>query len=313
MKYHITSQLREKAIPIGAVVKTRPFYDHSKTVIKKILLYFFLIDGAFLFLLPVLYMLLLSLFTAEDLVDPSIRWIPIHLHLKNYYDAFKLLSYPSSLINTVLLTASAIIGQTVFCGLAGYTLARLSFPGKKLILVLVLTVLVIPNQSLVLPNYVFFQKIGLQNSIWPMMLPELVGNGLYSALFVFVFRQVFAGIPKDLEDAAAIDGAGLTKTFRLIVAPLAQNAYITVALFSFVFHWNEYTRPLSYLGMAGQTKTLSLALGYFYLYNPSTNLPIASEAVKGAGVILVMAPVILIYIVVQKYFTEGIQLTGIKG
>jgi multiple sugar transport system permease protein len=313
MVYNIINDFGEKTARNWAAIKTHPLFGRSKMILKKILIYFLLIDAAFIFLLPVLYMLLLSLFTAEDLLDPSIRWIPIHFNIKNYLDAFKLLSYPSSMVTTIMLTISAIIGQTIFCGLAGYTLARLHFPGKKIILALVLIVLVIPNQALVLPSFIFYQKLGLSDSVWPMILPELFGNGLYSAMFVFVFRQVFAGIPKDLEDAAAIDGAGLAKTFRLIVAPIAQNAYITVGLFSFVFHWNEYIRPLSYLSIKGQTKTLSLALGYFFLSDPYTNLPMANEAVKGAGIILVIAPVLIIYTLVQKYFVEGIQLTGIKG
>jgi multiple sugar transport system permease protein len=172
-------------------------------------------------------------------------------------------------------------------------------------------VLVIPTQAMVIPNYIFYLKLGLNHTPWPLILPELLGNGLYGALFVFVFKQVFSGIPKDLEDAAAIDGAGFIKTFRSIVAPLAQNAYITVGLFSFVLHWNEYTRPLYYL--SDQTKTLSLALSFLFVVNPTNGLPMANEAVQGAGIILMMAPVIIIYILVQKYFVQGVQLTGIKG
>lgn len=310
---NLTRHIQKKIIRSWSVLKTHRLYQQSKSFTRKAFLYFLLVDGAFIFLLPVLYMLLLSFFTPEDLLDPSIRWIPVHFFLDNYRAAFELLDYPSSLVTTTILTLVAVLGQTTFCGLAGYTLARLDFPGKQVILGLVLTVLVIPNQAMTLPNYIFFNKLGLQDSIWPMILPESLGNGLYGALFVFIFRQVFAAIPKSLEDAAAIDGAGLLKTFRSIMAPLAQNAYITVGLFSFVLHWNEYIRPLSYLSVRGQTKTLSLALSYFYLYDPTTQLPVTNEAVKGAGVILLMAPVILIYILVQKYFVESVQLTGIKG
>jgi multiple sugar transport system permease protein len=281
-------------------------------LLKKGMLYFLLVDGAFIFLLPILYMLSLSFFTAEDLRDPSIRWIPVHFMMNNYRYAFQLLSYPKSLMTTLLTTSVAIFGQTIFCSLAGYALARLNFPGKKLMLGLVFMVLVIPTQALILPYYIFYLKLGLTRTLWPLILPEMLGNGLYGALFVFVFRQVFSGIPKDLEDAAAIDGAGLFKAFRLIMAPLAKTAYITVGLFSFVLHWNEYIRPLYFLG--DQTRTLCYALSFLFPYNLQSGVPITTtEATRGAGIILVMAPVILIYILVQKYFIQGVQLTGIKG
>lgn len=294
-------------------VRTSFWYIWLQSTFKKVILYLLLIDGAFVFLLPVLYMLILSFFTVEDLLDNSIRWVPVHLFVENYQTAFKLLDYISSLLTTLLLSMVAVFGQVIFGGFAGYALSREDLPCRKWIMGLVILVLVIPNQAMVLPNYIYFYKLRLQESIWPLILPELLGNGLYGALFIFVFRQVFTDIPKALEDAAAIDGAGFMKTFRLIVAPLAQNAYLTVGLFSFVLHWNEYIRPHSYLSVRGGIKTLSLALSYFFLYDPNTGLPITNEAVKGAGVILVMAPVVLIYSLVQKYFIKGIQFTGIKG
>lgn len=306
--------LRQKADYSWSVIKSSRWYRYLQTVPKKVCLYFFLIDGAFIFLLPIMYMLLLSFFTVEDLIDPSIRWIPVHLFWENYHTAFKLLSYPSSLMTTLILTMIGVCGQMIFCGLAGYALARIDFPGRKWIMGLVLLVLVIPNQAMVLPNYIFFYNLGLQDTIWPLILPEILGNGLYGALFIFVFRQVFTGIPKDLEDAAAIDGAGFFRTFRLVVAPLAQNAYITVGLFSFVLHWNEYIRPQYYLRQYDQsTRTLSLALSYLFTVNPVSSSTAATEAVQGAGIILVMAPVVIIYILVQKFFVQGVQLTGIKG
>lgn len=312
MIHRINNYLKKELSQSWRMQKGLSWYNRAETFTKKVFLYVLLIDGAFIFLLPVLYMLLLSFFTAEDLLDASIRWIPVHFFWENYRIAFEMLSYPSSLIITLMLTGIAVFGQTTFCSLAGYALARLDFPGRQWIMNLVLLVLVIPSQAMVLPNYIYFYKLKLLSSIWPLILPELLGNGLYGALFIFIFRQVFADIPKDLEDAAAIDGAGLFKTFYLIVAPLAQNAYITVGLFSFVLHWNEYIRPLYYLSVHGGKKTLSLALSYFFSIDSFGN-PMANDAVKGAGVILVMMPVILIYALVQKHFVTGVQLTGIKG
>lgn len=313
MNLEIINYIRREFLRVWPRQKVQNWFHKFQSFMKKAFLYFLLVDGAFIFLLPVLYMLLLSFFTAEDLLDTSIRWIPIHLFWENYRTAFELLSYPSSLMTTLMLTIVAVFGQTTFCSLAGYALGRLDFPGRRWIMNLVLLVLVIPNQAMVLPNYIYFCKLNLLSSIWPLILPELLGNGLYGALFIFIFRQVFAGIPKDLEEAAAIDGAGFLKTFRLVVAPLAQNAYITVGLFSFVFHWNEYIRPLYYLSVHGGKQTLSLALSYFFVIDWATGEPITNDAVKGAGIILVMAPIIFIYALVQKYFVTGVQLTGIKG
>jgi multiple sugar transport system permease protein len=292
-------------------VQTQAVWNRFKKIGKKGFLYFLLIDGAFIFLLPILYMLIISFFTPEDLLDSSIRWIPVHFHWQNYLEAFRITHYQKAVLITLVVTLAAIFGQTVFCSLAGYALARLSFPGKKWLFGAVLFILVIPAQALILPNYIYFSRLKLIHSLWPLILPELLGNGLYGALFVFVFRQVFMGIPKDLEDAAAIDGAGVVKTFRSIIAPVVKSAYVTVGLFSFVWHWNEYTRPLYYLDTDNQT--LTFALSTLFAFDFRTGRTIAGEAVQGAGVILVMAPVILIYIFVQKYFVQGVQMTGIKG
>lgn len=291
--------------------QARAAWNRWKKIIKKGFLYFLLIDGAFIFLLPILYMLIISFFTPEDLLDSSIRWIPVHFHWENYLEAFRMTHYPKSVLITMIVTVAAIFGQTIFCSLAGYALARLNFPGKKWLFGAVLLILVIPAQAMILPNYIYFSRLQLIRSLWPLILPELLGNGLYGALFVFVFRQVFMGVPKDLEDAAAIDGAGIIKTFRLIIAPVVKTAYITVGLFSFVWHWNEYTRPLYYLDADNQT--LTFALSTLFTFDFRIGRTVASEAVQGAGVILVMAPVILIYILVQKYFVQGVQMTGIKG
>lgn len=279
-----------------------------KTFGKRVLLYLLLIDGAFIFLLPILYMFSLSLFTPENLLDPSIRWIPVQFHWQNYLTAFTMMGYLSAVLKTLGITAISIIGQMLFCSLAGYALARMDFPGKKIIFGAVILVLIIPAQALFLPNYIFFTLLHLNHGIWPLILPEVLGNGLYGALFVFVFRQVFLGIPKDIIDAAAIDGAGIFMTFRKIIAPLAKTAYVTVGLFSFVWHWNEYTRPFYYL--IDKQPTLTVALSF--LFSPNTNFRGPTEEIQAAGVILVMAPVILGYIFVQKYFVQGVQMTGIK-
>lgn len=276
---------------------------------QKALIYLFLIDAAFIFVMPIIYLGVVSLSTPNDLMDPSIRWIPAHFEWKNYVEAFDRLKYLSSLMATMTTTTVAIIGQMLFCSFAGYALARLKFPGSKLVFGAVLLVLVIPSQAMTLPNFVFFSRLHWSRSMLPLILPELFGNGLYGALFVFVFRQVFLGIPKEMEDAASIDGAGMFKTFFSIVAPLAKSAYATVGLFSFVWHWNEFARPVLYL--AGETKTLTLSLST--LFN-SPGLQYIPETLSSAAVILVMAPVMLFYVCVQKFFVQGIQLTGgVKG
>jgi multiple sugar transport system permease protein len=307
----IRTALISKLGPRAKALRGHWIWSKLKRILGKVVLYFLLIDGAFVFLLPILYMLILSFFTAADLNDPSIRWIPVHFGLANFVTAWKTMAYPSSFTLTMYCTLAAIFGQTLFGSLAGYALARLEFRGRKLLLSLVIMILMIPAQALILPDYVFFVKLGLSKTVWPIILPELLGNGLYGALFVFIFRQVFRGIPKELEDAAAIDGAGAFRTLGSIMAPMAQNAYITVALFSFVFHWNEYTRPMNYLN--SETKTLSFALSFLFPSGFQAASQGLNQAVQSAGIILVMAPVILIYVFVQRYFIQGVQLSGIKG
>lgn len=284
------------------------FLQRGKKLSRSFMLYAFLIDGAFVFLLPIIYMGIISIFTREDLLDPSIRWIPAHFLWQNYVEAFTRLNFIPSLMHTLIATTVAIVGQLFFCSFAGYALARLNFKGSRWVLAAVLLVLIIPAQAMTLPNFVFFARIHWTGTMLPITIPELLGNGLYGALFVFIFRQVFSSFPKDLEDAAAIDGAGMFRTFFEIVAPLAKTAYATVGLFSFVWHWNEYMRPMMYLKENNRTLTVALSL----LFNGG-GVSNISDAVKGAAVVLVMAPVMLFYFFVQKYFVQGVQMTGIKG
>lgn len=285
------------------------WFFRAKSLLGKALIYLLLIDGAFIFVLPILYMAVVSLFTPEDLVDASIRWLPVHFHWRNYLEAFQRLHYLRSAGNTLFLTTIGLVGQLFCCSLAGYALSRMDFRWRGLLFGAVLLVMVIPAQAMTIPYYVFFAKLKWIDTVLPLTVPELLGNGLYGGLFVFVFRQVFAGIPKDLEEAAAIDGAGVFKAFRLVVMPMAKSAYATVGLFSFVWHWNEYARPIMFL--SGETRTLTLALGS--LFDFSFFGPRISLTVQGAGVILVMAPVVLGYLFVQRYFIQGVQMTGIKG
>ena len=213
-------------------IKRLPFWEQCKAIGKKGFLYFLLIDGAFIFALPILYMLIISVFTPADLLDSSIRWIPVHFHWQNYRDAFRMINYQKSVMVTLFVTVIAIFGQITFCSLAGYALGRINFPGKKWMFGAVLMVLVIPAQAVILPNYVFFSQLQLNHTVWPLVLPELLGNGLYGALFTFVFRQVFLGIPNDLEDAYHRRHRYLDN-FTRIMAPLAKTAYVTVGLFFF--------------------------------------------------------------------------------
>lgn len=289
-----------------------------RSVAGKVVIYFLLIGIGFVYLYPILYMVLTSLMPTSDLINPTIQWIPTYLDLSNFGQVFRVLQYPSSFMTTVLLAGVSAVFQTLCCALMGYGLARYPVPLKKLWLVILLIVFIIPTDVTMVPRYVLFNNYHLIGSVLAIYLPALLGQGLKSSLFVLIFMQAFAAYPHSYDEAAQLDGAGRLRVFFTIALPLAIPVLVLSLLFSFVWYWNETVQTGLYVGSTIHTLPLQLQsfdsmFGSMYPSTAGSELNRLNERVEMAATILVVAPLVLLYLFLQKQFVRGIEAAGITG
>ncbi|NMB95328.1 MAG: carbohydrate ABC transporter permease, partial [Clostridiaceae bacterium] len=229
------------------VAKAKMNVKNYKNNISRIFTHFFMIDMAFVFLFPFIYMIVTSIKTNNDLYDLTVNWIPRTIEWKNYVIAFKILEYPKFLKNSFVITAWATIGHIIACSFTGYGFARYEFIGHKVLFSLSVLSIIIPVQTIIVPQYVIFANLKWTNSYLPIIVPTFFAYGLRGGLFIFIFRQFYLGFPKALEDAAKIDGCGILRTYWQIVLPTAKSAFFVVLVLSIVWHWNDFYEPSIYI------------------------------------------------------------------
>lgn len=294
----------------------------------------FLLMMCFVVLYPILYMFSVSLREAQDLYDPTVIWIPRHWTMENYAYVWELINYPAALAETSQITVIATIIHVFVSAMIGYGFARYNFPMKKVFFGLVIFTLLVPSQLVSIPMYVqyrSFDYFGLGQlgvlfggKPWTSNLldtqavyyvPALVGQGVRSGLFIFIFRQFFRSMPKELEDAAAIDGCSTFGTFIRIMIPCAVPAFVTAILFSAVWYWNEYYMASMYFT---DSQTLAMALGTLQSLLRSVGHEIYKDPYSvvvqmQSACVLTILPLIVLFLVMQGKFTESIDKTGIVG
>jgi multiple sugar transport system permease protein len=262
-----------------------------------------LCGGSLLMVLPFVWMVSTSLKqTSQIWVFPP-QWIPDPIVWQNYTEALTILPFERYAFNTLLITVVATVGVVLSSSLCAYGFARIQFPGRDLIFMIVLTAIMIPYAVLLLPHYIMFRQLGWIDTYLPLTVPVWFGGGAFN---IFLLRQFFRGIPSELSDAARIDGASEFGIYWQIVLPLAQPALATVAIFTVLNTWNDFLGPLVYI--SSQDKfTLSLGLAQFRgLYATQWQYLMAASTV-------VIAPTLALFFLAQRYFVQGIALTGIKG
>ena len=281
---------------------------------------FFLIGMSYVVLYPMLTMLTYSFRTASDVLDPSVVWIPRSVTLDHIWTAWNKLKYAESFRNTVEIDVISTLLQVFSCALVGYGFAKYQFWGRGLLFGLVLFTIVVPPQTVTVPLYLQYRyfnppglgEINLLNTGWTFYLPSLFGVGLRSGLFIYIFRQFFRGMPNELLDAAKMDGSGHFRTFFRIMLPNALPAIMTVFLFSFVWHWNDFALSSMFLHNKHQTLSLMLAKGIDMLGRNINQDPV-TLIVANASALLVAIPPLIVFAVAQRYFIESVERTGIKG
>lgn len=284
----------------------------------KLLTYGLLIGIGFVYLYPLLYMGSFSFKSLDDLLNPLVNWIPTEFYLGNYEKANEVLNFFSTLLETLYVTVLPALAQTAVAAVIGYGFARFEFKGKKVLFVLVLATFIIPPQVTLIPRYIFFNELNILGSLQAFLLPAAFGQGLNSAIFILIFYQFFRMVPKALEEAAQIDGAGHLRIFLTIALPMAVPAVIISFLFSFVWYWNETYLAAIYFG--DQLTTLPLQLQKFVatfqkMFPAEMGLSgnQLNEGIKMAGTVLSILPLLIVYFITQRWFVEGVDRSGITG
>jgi multiple sugar transport system permease protein len=260
--------------------------------------------ASILMLYPLLWLVSSSLKPAGIVFKDLSLW-PAEWDLSNYTEGWTALEFPFDLylVNSVVIVVLSIIGNLLSCSLAAYAFARLNFRGRKLFFALTLGTMMLPGHVLLVPQYIVFAKLGWLNTYYPLIVPNFLAT---SAFYIFLMVQFIRSLPKELDEAARIDGAGTFRIFWSVILPLCKPAFATTAIFTFISTWNEFFSPLLYL-TEQELYTVPLALRQF----------IDSEGQSQWGQMFAMsfvslAPVIGFFIAGQKYLVKGIATTGLK-
>jgi ABC transporter, permease protein len=298
-----------------------------------------LIGLAYILLYPILYMVTMSVRDKNDMFDITVNWIPKHFTLYTLQRIWKAMEYPATLLNTIFLSGICSLLSAAVCSLAAYGFARFRFKGQGVMFALVVFSIIVPPSFYNMPAYIGYRNfsvfglldlwnlftggnvsINLIGTHWPMILPALFGVGLRAGLFIYLFRQFFKGMPKELEEAAYIDGCGYMQTFLRIMVPSAFSVFVTVFLFAFVWYWNDYQVASLMMGSSNMTLSTGLSIIDTLTYsldaaNSTTGTQIV-DTVRTAldrqgACLLVIGPLILLYVVLQRYFVESIERTGL--
>lgn len=320
-------------------VKRKVFSKKFFIVVGSILRAFILIGLCFVILLPIFEKLSAAFRHPSDISNPQVVWIPAQFSTINFQIAAQMLMYTQSFFNTLLLSSVTTFIQVIATAIAGYAFARLKFPGHNVIFYIILFTIIVPNEALdrsrswIMNEYTFL-GISLIGNVLSMYVLAAFGQGIRSAIFIYLFRQFFKGIPIELEESAQVDGAGVIRTFWSVMLPNARGAIVTVSLFAFVWQWNDcyFGQLLGYTSGNMSLLAVQLSSGTEQLRTIIATWIAAGneffESFRGSGVatdplfvaliantsaLMIMAPLLIGYFFVQRLFVESIERTGLVG
>lgn len=271
-------------------------------ILIKIIFYVLLSGLSIIFILPFLWMISTALKAPEQVWVFPPQWIPNPILWKNFPEALKSMNFTLHLKNTLIITGFTMCGTLLSSSLVAYGFAMFRFKFREILFMLLLSTMMLPSQVTIIPLFIVFTSLGWVNTFKPLIIPSFFG----SPFFIFLLRQFFLTIPKELNEAAIIDGAGYFTIYRRIVLPLSKPAIASVAIFQFMGAWNDFFGPLIYLNQMDKYP-LSLALYAFRgIYSTDWQYLMAAS-------IVVTLPCLVIFFLAQRYFIQGIALTGMKG
>lgn len=271
-------------------------------MMKRIGVLALLIGGGILFSIPFLWTVSTALKSNEQVFASPPVWIPHPIQWENFKRAWTELPFPTFVRNTVTITFLATFGQIVSASLVAYGFARFKFKGRNVLFYLMLSTMMLPSQVTMIPVFLLWRQLGLIDTFVPLVAPAFFGGGAFT---IFLLRQFFLTVPRELDEAAMIDGAGPLTIWWRVLLPLARPALITTTLFSFVSHWDEFMGPLIYLNSM-EKYTVSIGLRLFQdTYGTQLELLMAAALIH-------LLPTVILFFVAQRYFVKGIALTGLK-
>lgn len=301
-------------------------------VVVSIFRYVFLIAFSYVLLYPLLYLIVHAVQNPSDYFDPTVQWIPKNYTFENLKLGMKILDFWAGFKSTIFVQIVSALIQVASCGVAAYGMARFRFKGKKLVTGLLLLNILVPSTMIIIPSYLNFRNvdlfgilgfignmtgkeltINLLNTSYVFYLPALFGVGLQSGLVIYIFQQFFKSFPKELEEAAYLDGLGPFGTFCRIVVPSSSVVIITTTILSVIWHWNEYYLPAMYL-----SKNYPLAVkihDVFEIFSSAGYDKYDAMTINAAmaACLLFLLPPLLMYLLLQKKFIKSITQSGIVG
>lgn len=269
------------------------------------LTYALLLGGSLFFLFPVAWMVGTSLKTVEEVQRPQLSLMPDEPQWDNYTKLFGERNFYRAYGNSIFTVAMVLFGTVSSMAIVAFAFSRLQWPGRNVVFALMLGTLMLPDQATLVPQYVMFFELGWLRTFNPIVLPGFFAGG---AALVFLLRQFMATLPRELDEAAAIDGANPLQLFWYVILPLSRPAVATVTVFLFVGQWNNLVKPLLYLQRA-ELFTMPIYVAQKHNLQAS---PIPWQDIMAASVLFVI-PVLVVFILTQRYFVEGISMTGSKG
>ena len=271
-------------------------------LMKQISLYIVLIFLSVLFLIPLLWMISTSLKTPDQIFSTDLKWIPNPVAWRNFSQAFEYVDLITAFKNTLFICILNVIGVIFSCSMAAYAFSVLKWKYREMLFYITLATMMLPEMVTLVPQFIIFQKIGFYGTFLPLIAPYFCGN----AFFIFLLRQFFLTIPKELHEAASIDGCSDFDIYSKIYLKLSIPALSVVSLFQFLYSWNDLIKPSIYL-IDEKQFTLSLALQQFKAQHGGTEWSLLMAATT-----ITVIPIIIIFFFAQKTFVQGITMTGIK-
>ncbi|WP_328368275.1 carbohydrate ABC transporter permease [Streptomyces sp. NBC_00445] len=253
--------------------------------------------------LPILWMLTIALKGQSAVFQVPPRLLPDEFHFENFIDGPKAIHFPRLLLNSLVITGLSVLGGVMTSMMAGYALARLRFPGRRLWFYAFVGSMMLPPVVGIIPLFQLFKDIGWYDTWLPLIVPAFLGG---NPLFIFLARQYFLSVPHSIDEAAKVDGAGHIRIFFSVMLPITRPAWITMAILAFQFSWNDYLNPLIYL-YSSEKWPLSVGMasfvGQFAGQTPNWNLYMAAN-------LLYMLPPLAVFFVAQRYFIQGLSALG---
>jgi ABC-type glycerol-3-phosphate transport system permease component len=277
-------------------------------LLQRFVLYLLAVVLAVSFMVPFFWAVASSLKDITEVYVFPPQWLPKVPKWQNYHEIVTTVPYARWALNSTVVTLLAVLGTLLSSSLVGYSFARFRYPGRDAFFLVTLGTMMLPVEVTIIPTYLLFNKLGWIDSLKPLFVPEWFGG---SAFYIFLFRQFFLAISRDLDEAALIDGADPFRIYWAILLPLSKPVIATAAIIGFIAHWNAFLAPLIFLN-SPERFTLALGLRWFQVMPGwTTGLP-TEHLLMGASVMMALPPIVLFFLA-QRYFVRGIILSGIKG